>query len=225
MKLVESSLTEDHDVLRCRLADEGCLFFRGVVGDEVVARLRVAARRAARAANLLDPDGRLAKSDVHASSRRSVKLLCNAPDFRNARYAPSIRALVRAVGASRHHPAPHSAYARFVPPRDHAAQMAAHQDQHFLSKPTDFVTVWIPVMMPKGSGGIAIARGSHAGGRVSHSAGRIVQEPREYASAEYRAGDAIVFSAYTIHKSIANHSRALRVSVDYRYLLERSARA
>lgn len=224
MRLAASNPGEDPAVLRGRLAADGYLFFRDVIGDDVLTALRTAARRAAVEAQLLSPEGRLARTDVRAATQRSVARLCHDTEFRRARYAPSIRALVRAIGAGPHHPAPHSAFARFVSPRDQGARMASHQDRHFLPKPAEFVTVWIPVLMPKGGGGIALAPGSHTLGRVEHTAGAIIREPSQWGSADYRAGDAVVFSGYTIHKSLGNHARSLRVSVDFRYVLDRPLR-
>lgn len=224
MRLAASSTSEDPLVLRDRLVTDGYLYFRDVISEDVLEALRTAARRAAVSAQLLSPEGRLARSDVRTATQRSVAHLCHDSEFRRARYAPSIRALVRAVGAGHHHPAPHAAFARFVSPRDQGARMASHQDRHFLSKPTEFVTVWIPVLMPRGGGGIALAPGSHTHGRVEHTAGAILREPSRWGSADYRAGDAVVFSGYTIHKSLGNHARSLRVSVDFRYVLDRPLR-
>lgn len=220
MRLVVSSTSEEVTTLRGRLAGDGYLFFRDVISGDVLEVLRTAARRAAVEGKLLSPEGQLARSDLRTATQRSVARLCHDSEFRRARYAPSIRALVRSIGGGPHHPAPHSAFARFVSPRDEGARMASHQDRHFLPKPTEFVTVWIPVLMPRGGGGIALAPGSHVAGRVEHTSGAIIREPKQWGSADYRAGDAVVFSGYTIHKSLGNRSRSLRVSVDFRYLLD-----
>ena len=42
---------------------------------------------------------------------------------------------------------------------------------------------------------------------------------RRWLTSEYRAGDLLVFSTYTIHASLDNHSRRIRLSSDTRYQL------
>ena len=220
MKLVASSLTDDRAVLRARLADDGYVYFQRAIDTDVLDRLRSAARRAAIAAHLMSRRGQLAERDLAARTKRSAALLCAASDFRAARYAPSLRTVTRIFGASKPHPAPHAAFARFVLPREKAATMPAHQDQHYLPRRYEFITLWIPVLMPDANGGgVAIARGSHAKGRIEHAGGRIAREPKVWCSAAYHPGDVVVFTGYTVHKSLANHASSLRVSVDYRYVV------
>lgn len=225
VRLTVSSLEDGSGVLRQRLAEEGYVYVRGAIASEVLERLQRAATRAGIAAGLIGPRGELAARDLRAVTRDAVDTLCHSADFRHARYAPSLRALGRAVGAGRPHPAPHAAYARFIPPRDQPSRMAAHQDRHFLQKPFEFVTVWLPVLMPRGGGGIRLVAGSHRKGPITHEAGRIVRAADTWSAAEYRAGDAVVFTGYTVHESLPNHARSLRVSVDYRYVLERPLHA
>jgi hypothetical protein len=223
MQMVASRLAEGEGVLRRRLATDGFLLFRDVIAASVIGELQVAARRAAAAAGL-GSSGRCA-DDLETALGESVHRLRSSVEFRRARTAPSLRPLLRAIGAGGPHPALHASYARFVPPArlrgddGETGKMPAHQDHHYVPRPARFLTLWVPIVMPRAAGGIAVAGGSHTAGPVEHVAGRVAQCPTAWHVASYAPGDVVVLDAFTIHKSLGNRSQSLRVSADFRYLL------
>ncbi len=62
-------------------------------------------------------------------------------------------------------------------------------------------------------------------GRRGHSAGHLLGNPNQirrsiggqWRTAEYRAGDVLIFSIFTLHASLDNHSNRIRLSTDSRY--------
>ena len=218
MRMVVSKLTEGDDVLRRRLAGDGFLFFRGVIDGEVIRQLQLAARRAATASRLRTA------GDLGYAIGKSVHKLRSSVEFRRAQKAPSLRPILRAIGAGAPHPMSHANYARFVPPGEDAGTMPAHQDHHYV-KSIRFITLWVPILMPRLSGGIAIAAGSHTSGPVEHVSGRVAISPTTWHVSEYACGDVVALDEFTIHKSLPNRSESVRVSVDFRYLLTRCRRS
>lgn len=102
-----------------------------------------------------------------------------------------------------------------------------HQDYPLIQGTPDTYTVWIPLSdCPIELGGLAILPSSHQAGllpvhRASGPGGLSVDTTRwekEWRAQDMRAGDALIFHSYSIHRALVNLSqRRLRVSVDYRY--------
>lgn len=102
-----------------------------------------------------------------------------------------------------------------------------HQDYPLIQGTPDTYTVWIPLNdCPVELGGLAILSGSHKMGLlpVHHASGPgglsvdIARTEGVWHAQDMRAGDALIFHSYTVHRALVNVSqRRLRVSVDYRY--------
>ncbi|MFC7615511.1 phytanoyl-CoA dioxygenase family protein [Actinokineospora soli] len=109
-----------------------------------------------------------------------------------------------------------------------------HQDGFYIGPNKDFRTVWVPLLPTStGTGGVAIADGSHHDGlrehvlnesfkRFGHPVRGIpvdtmgADEPLLFSPME--PGDLVLFHAFTCHKSLPNLSdpRAMRMSMDTR---------
>lgn len=102
-----------------------------------------------------------------------------------------------------------------------------HQDYPLIQGTPDTYTVWIPLCdCPIELGGLAVLPGSHKAGllpvhRASGPGGLSVDTSRwgdSWLAQDMRAGDALIFHSYTVHRALVNVSqRRLRVSADYRY--------
>ena len=103
----------------------------------------------------------------------------------------------------------------------------AHQDFPLNHGSADVLTAWIVLGdVPDAMGGLKVLRGSHAAGlrlvaAVPNVGGLKVAEPLADApgwlTADFRAGDALVFHSLTVHAAKPNHTDRLRLSCDFRY--------
>lgn len=110
-----------------------------------------------------------------------------------------------------------------------------HQDGFYIGPNKDFRTTWIPLLpTTRGTGGVAVADGSHRKGprehvvtenfrRFGHAVRGIPAEEfgtdEELLFSPMEPGDVIIFHAYMCHKSIPNVSvnpAAMRMSMDTR---------
>lgn len=126
-------------------------------------------------------------------------------------------------------------WVRFSPP---GVWTRPHMDRVFMGRGTDEVyTCWTPIGdVPLDRGPLALLLGSPLAERISQTygrqdvdrdliAGHLAEDPRELAdavggrwsTAEFRAGDLLVFGITAIHSSLENRSRHVRISSDTRY--------
>jgi hypothetical protein len=102
-----------------------------------------------------------------------------------------------------------------------------HQDFPFIQGAARTYTMWIPLGdVPRELGGLEVNRGSHRTGVFPHhiamGAGgmgiHLADLPDDWHTADYRAGDVLVFHSHMVHRAAPNQSRGrLRLSVDFRY--------
>lgn len=108
-----------------------------------------------------------------------------------------------------------------------------HQDYPNNQGTEDLFACWIPLSdCPIERGPLAVCPGSHKRGllplRYALGAGhREVFDDKtgdfHWAAGNLRAGDVLVFHSLTVHRSLANNSKQMRLSVDYRYQREGDA--
>jgi hypothetical protein len=108
-----------------------------------------------------------------------------------------------------------------------------HQDYPNNQGTPNLTAAWIPVGdCPMELGGLAVLRGSHrygvlpldtdlgAGNRKAVLPPQMLEDLR-WVSADYAAGDVVLFRALTVHAALHNASEFfMRISVDFRYQLE-----
>jgi hypothetical protein len=106
-----------------------------------------------------------------------------------------------------------------------------HQDYPNNQGTPDLYASWIPLTeCPKEMGGLAILPNSHTEGLLplEYSLGpgnRQVSLPeklkqKQWLSAEFNAGDILIFHSHTLHCSLPNLTDRMRLSVDYRFQKE-----
>jgi ectoine hydroxylase-related dioxygenase (phytanoyl-CoA dioxygenase family) len=79
-------------------------------------------------------------------------------------------------------------------------------------------TCWVPLGdVPRDLGGLAVDPASQRTSRVRHRP--IDSLPPGWLTTDYRAGDVLVFHCLTTHAALANHTRRMRFSAEYRWQL------
>jgi ectoine hydroxylase-related dioxygenase (phytanoyl-CoA dioxygenase family) len=111
---------------------------------------------------------------------------------------------------------------------------AAHQDFQYIRGTARTFTIWTPIGdCPIELGGLAVLRGSHAGGFIEHelfkekkyaghglSDEQLPKDNVEWHCGDFAAGDVLIFHSHTVHKAMPNlTSDRLRLSTDNRYQL------
>lgn len=105
-----------------------------------------------------------------------------------------------------------------------------HQDMPLIGGTIDFFTCWSPLAdVPAEGGGLRLLPRSHLKGlrrvhfdRTKEAAGLAwvdvdEEEAQTWVSADFRAGDMLLFHSLVVHAGVPNRSKRIRVSVDYRY--------
>jgi 1-deoxypentalenic acid 11beta-hydroxylase len=122
---------------------------------------------------------------------------------------------------------------RYALPHDAGRVSPPHQDAFFVRINASFRTFWIPLMdIDEQVGGLAISPASHRRGLRDHTEidnvysyvfqGRrqkgipLDAVPQPWATADYRAGDLLVFHPLMIHWALPNRSDRIRLSIDNR---------
>ena len=123
---------------------------------------------------------------------------------------------------------------RFSLPSDEKYLTVPHQDHYYISQTPNFRTVWIPVMdIEQGMGGLELIRASHKLGLLEHIEDNGVESyilkgrnqsgialdtiSGNWLTTEYRPGDLLVLHSHTIHRSMPNLSKKIRLSMDNRF--------
>ena len=224
----------DTRAVRAQLDRDGFLYFAGLLPAGEVARVRRDVLACCRQAGWLVGDDPL---DDRADPARA----CVEPEpafiavYREVQKLESFHALA-------HHPAllglaeavlgepalPHpNKIARLQFPQNLAHTTPAHQDYPFIQGATETYTAWVPLGdVPRELGGLAVDAGTHRGGpyeyHLSLGAGGMGVDPAKlpdrWHTADYRAGDVLLFHSHLIHRGLPNLTPdRMRLSVDYRY--------
>jgi hypothetical protein len=126
--------------------------------------------------------------------------------------------------------------ARLAFPAYYEISTPPHQDYPNNQGTPNLTAAWVPVgACPVELGGLAVLRGSHqygvlpldtslgAGNRQARLSTEMLEKLR-WVTADYAAGDVLVFGAMTVHASLHNASEFfMRISVDFRYQQEGEA--
>jgi hypothetical protein len=221
--------------LQQRAAEQGYLFFKGLLPSQPILHLRrlILDRCQARdwlAADSETMDGipREGFSIVEGNDPEWLALyreILAMRDFHALAMHPAILGALttlfgeQAIAHSRN-------IARIMFPRTEETTTPPHQDHFYIGGTQDTWTVWFPLGdCPKELGGLAIVQGSHREGYLDVQPGRgagghQVQVPEDatWAWDEMRCGDVLMLHSLCIHQGRDNVSGdRLRLSVDYRY--------
>jgi hypothetical protein len=208
--------------LRQRLADDGYLFFRGLLRTADVTVARDSVRTELSLGGWTNGDGR----PVGAQRAVTVREALTDPSFRAAlasralnrlAYLPPLRGLIRHIlGAGAFsYPVKVLRVVYPEPPYQTTRGRYIHQDLA-VSGVQDMLTTWLPLMdIPAQLGGLAVLPGSHLGPPLRPELLR-ADEPG-WATTDYRPGDVLLFHCLTSHAALPNHADQLRISADFRW--------
>jgi hypothetical protein len=217
-----ASLVHDPGGLRRRLADDGYLFFRGLLpasevraaGQAVLARLRSGGWVDDRGIPSVQPH---AVNSMDALADPAFQAAIASADFNRLPYLPPMRAAVRAVLGPAAFSYPVKVLRAVYPERPQARPRGRYIHYDYgVSGVQDMLTSWIPLMdIPVRIGGLAVQPGGHLGApRPPRPLG--AAEPG-WATTSYEPGDLILFHCLTPHAALPNTGSALRISGDFRW--------
>jgi hypothetical protein len=236
----------DSEELRRRLAEEGYLFFRRLIEPSTVLALRADILGVIDRAGWLESgtDPILGIANIGRRCTEGDQEY-NAPygevqrleSFHRVPHAPELVDMVERIVDAPAIPVPgHKARIWFPKFTDHTTPM--HQDFVHYQGSLDTLTCWAPVGdCPIELGPLAVLEGSHkvrrvlphhfalgAGGLVVNLEQEQARHPQlsgRWLSTDFEAGDALFFSAVTVHRALPNTTENLmRVSLDNRYQRE-----
>jgi ectoine hydroxylase-related dioxygenase (phytanoyl-CoA dioxygenase family) len=236
-----NAILSDREALRARMEEEGYLLIRGLFERERVLEARrqlveVLAREGA-----LDPDHPEMDAVVAPGQRGSFRGgdndMTRSPAFRSLVESEAIMGFFeRFLGGE---PLTYSyKWLRVTGP---GSNTGAHYDVVYMGRGThNLYTCWTPIGdVPYELGPLALLVGSHRFERVKETYGRMdvdrdhvtgsfSNDPIElvdtfggqWRTAEFRAGDVLIFGMFTMHGSLNNTSNRFRISSDTRYQLK-----
>ncbi len=225
-----NDIISDTDALTQRMATQGYLYFEQIVPQGVVDEAYQQTMQILRDLGWADEHGRIitepypeGKPEYFQAYDRIQKL----ESFHAMAHHTNVIDVVKKVvgGDVLVHP---RNIARVTPPYCPEYTTPPHQDWPLIQGTQQFYTGWIPLCdCPVTLGGLAVLESSHTygllparsalgPGGLSVALERIPED--RWHQQDLRAGDMLLFTSYTIHKGIPNHSDGqFRISVDYRY--------
>jgi hypothetical protein len=222
-ELVDSGgLINDAGGLRRRLADDGYLFFRGLlpaaqvraIGQAVLEELHAGGWVDDRAIPSVQPR---AVNSMDALADPAFRAAMFGPAFNQIPYLTELRQVIRRVLGPEAFSYAAKVLRAVYPerPQDRPRGRYVHCD-YGVSGIQDMLTSWIPLMdIPVRLGGLAVQPGGHLGPpRRPRPLGPA--EPG-WATTSYEPGDTIIFHCLTPHAALPNHGSALRISGDFRW--------
>ena len=237
---VSNDALDDPPELQRRIADEGYLFFRGLMPSKRLRALRYEMMSAIQEAGWLiagtnpadgiaDINMRYTEGDnEYTAGYAQVYKLEN---FHRSAHWDEVTSTVSKILGGEIMPHPQKV-ARIWFPKYTEHTTPTHQDYVHFQGSFNTLTCWAPVGdCPLELGGLAVIPRSHRVQRVlehhfSLGAGGLIVDETEHDeidpvwhSTDYECGDALFFPALTIHKALPNYTEdRLRLSLDNRYL-------
>jgi hypothetical protein len=216
------ALIGDAGGLRRRLADDGYLFFRGLlpaaqvraIGQAVLEELRAGGWVDDRAIPSIQPR---AVNSMDALADPAFRAAMFGPAFNQIPYLTALRQVIRRILGPEAFSYPAKVLRAVYPERPQARPRGRYIHYDYgVAGVQDMLTSWIPLMdIPVRLGGLAVQPGGHLGPP---------RRPRPLSPAEpgwattsYEPGDAIIFHCLTPHAALPNHGSALRISGDFRW--------
>jgi len=217
-----AALASDPGGLRRRLAEDGYLFFRGLLpaddiraaGQAVLARLRAGDWVDDRGIPSIEPH---AVNSMDALADPAFRAAVITAEFNRVPYLASLRAVVRGILGPGAFSYPVKVLRAVYPERPEARPRGRYIHYDYgVSGVQDMLTSWIPLMeIPVLIGGLAVRPGGHLGPpRSPRPLG--VAEPG-WATTSYEPGDVIIFHCLTPHAALPNTGSSLRISGDFRW--------
>lgn len=208
-----NGLLGDRVRLRALFADEGYLFFRGVLDAAAVRTTAEQVVRTLVEQRFLDTSSAWTGRALTASVDTELQDALNSQQLWERLVAvPAVAAFFAAIAGAPVGFIPLARY-RIMPP---GGTTQVHQDA-LLNPGFAMTTAWIPLMaIDAGLGGLAVVRGSHRGGCVAAEA--LPPLDGSWLRADYEPGDVVLMHEALVHTGLPNRSRdEVRVSIDVRF--------
>ena len=233
-----SPLLSDSAALKQRFDQDGYVFLRGLVDPELLLDLR---RQIVEICNefgwfkpATDPmdaiswtvpkvEGEDGYFDVYDKIQR-------LQDFHALSHHPSVMHLMQGLLGESAFPHPLS-IARLVFPENRDWSTPPHQDYVNNQGTPDLYACWIPLSdCSQAMGSLAVLEGSHklglqpveyalgAGHRQTTLPAEV--EALDWVASDFELGDVLAFHSLAIHRALANDTRHMRLSVDFRFQAE-----
>lgn len=232
---VSNDVLDDPPALQSRAAEEGYLFFKGLIDLDLLHSLRQQILTLCAEAGWLSPDadpyaGITAPGVSHIEGQRGFMQVYNKvmklEDFHAFAHQPGLIAMYDVLFGET--TLVHARnIARMIFPQATEHTTPAHQDYLYIEGTEDTWTSWIPLGdCPQELGSLAVLPGSHRQGMypVYRSLGagghRIDTDglPFEWTASNFAEGDVITFHSLLVHRGLPNQTiDRMRLSVDYRY--------
>ena len=220
------------------MAEDGFLFFRGLVPEEPVLALRREILQVCDTYGWIAP-GTALMDGIADPSVDEIEPFCgvgvHADAYGDVQRLQSFHRLAHHVNIVEMlmvlcdetvlvHP---SKIARLMIPAKANAPTPPHQDHIFIQGTKTVYTCWMPLgECPRELGGLSVLDGSHrlgvlpvgAAAGAGHRHVILDDIEQEWFEADFEAGDVLVFHSLTVHRSIPNMTdHRIRLSVDFRY--------
>jgi len=215
-----SSRTE----LRARFDQDGCLLLRGLLDPGAVEdlRCRVIALHEQRGWTVRAPDW----VDPHAGRLAYHVDVQRLEAFHRLAHDPALLGVARALIGDDVFAHPRRLL-RTIWPGTRALTTPPHQDFLYIRGAADTITAWVPLgACRREDGGLRVLVGSHRAGELpvhvydgalAAYGVEVADDDPRWATADYAAGDVLVFHSLAVHGALPNGSERPRLSVDYRY--------
>ncbi len=217
-----ASLANDQAALRRRLADDGYVFFRGLLpageiraaGQAVLTELRAGGWVDDRAIPSIEPRAVNSMDALHDPAFRKAT---TSAAFNRVPYFPALRAAVRRLLGSGSFSYPAKVLRAVYPERPQARPRGRYIHYDYgVAGVQDMLTSWIPLMdIPVRIGGLAVQPGGHLG--PPRPPRPLSASEPGWATTSYEPGDVIIFHCLTPHAALPNTGSALRISGDFRW--------
>jgi 1-deoxypentalenic acid 11beta-hydroxylase len=234
-----NDLLQNRDACRAAWATDGCLLLRDVLDADLVARARAdLTRRLQQQGAVVADEERPVWSGAPVSTIDAFALYDDDPVFVELAHSESLQRVLDALHGEPVH-LYESVQIRFAVPGDERHTIPTHQDARYINPDMEFFAYWIPLVdIAVGEGGLAVAPGSHHDGLLEHRVSHdyfsyYMGEERpqrcidvdavahDWVTADFRAGDLLVFESLVAHSALPNRSPLVRLSIDGRYQLAR----
>ena len=238
-----TDLLSEPDALRARAAEDGYLYFKGLLPGDLVLELRRQILEVCRKYGWVDPDSDLING---IGNREAIRALFDAGNakrgvgisleaytdvqrlelFHSLPHHPKLISIYRLLVGDRVLPHPRN-IARVMLPDPRLAPTPPHQDFIHIQGTKNVWTCWFPLGdCPRELGGLCILRSSNRDGllpvKAADGAGGLeawlCNNKHEWLENDYHAGDVLTFTSYTVHKALPNMlGNVIRLSCDYRF--------
>lgn len=234
---IESDAGASSESLRAAMNEQGYLFFRGLIPEEAVLRVRRDIFELCREAGWLDPSrdmmdgiaapGHKPLQEGMPEYTKVYRQVLRLPSFHEFPAHLSLMNIAQKLLESEVFIHPRR-IGRVTFPNFLSATTPPHQDHFYIRGAVETYSCWTPLgECPRELGGLAILPESQRQGFLDHTvttsgvggSGVPIDENQvTWHNSDFGIGDALFFHSYTIHKAMPNlTSDRLRLSTDNRY--------